>query len=132
MKKLLTLAICSIISYSSFATVTPKPTETNKFIYLVKTKGIYLPGSGGNGHAPICLSNDLSICVLIRVEVPDVWNPLNISYAEYYNPDSDTYVPISGLTRTNLANGNYQLNFTLGPVWQGPFGLLPTQYTVTP
>jgi hypothetical protein len=131
MKKILILTITAFLSNLIYANPTPKPNATNKVVYEIKRMGIYHPGTGGSTTGVICDPSTTQVCVLLRKEVPDVWNPLNITYAEYYNPDTETWVSISGFTRTYLPGGVINILFNYGPTWLGPFGFSPSEYTVT-
>lgn len=101
--------------------------------YTVKQWGCYVAGSGGGGNMPKCNVCPTVPCVIQRATVTgSVWDPTKIASMEMMNPESGEFFPISSIGISYNSDGSYNVNFTNNPVWTGPFGLSPHQYTITP
>ncbi len=103
--------------------------------YKVKVYGKYEKGSGGNGNMPICNYDPNYACVIVKAETStSYWNPGAIVRATIEVPDRNPgyEISISAISKVAVPGGGFEILYTQGTTWTGPFNIPSSDYTVTP
>ncbi|MDI1233049.1 MAG: hypothetical protein PSX81_02075 [bacterium] len=100
--------------------------------YKVRVWGYYVPGSGGNGNLPRCITDPTRPCVIIRAICADGSIGLtNIISATIEIPDlSSNETSINSVTKIPVNSNTFDISYTLGTGWVGPFAIPSTDYSI--
>ena len=120
--------VCKSQSYEPQEIYVPKG-------YKLKLPGLYKPRSGGGGNVPHCDPDPDRACVIVRaVTNTEFWNPAAIVSATIEVPDRNPgyEISISAISKVPVPGGGFEIQYTQGTTWTGPFNILSSDYTVTP